>query len=166
MTSLIRANVIRFILLIIVQFILKEVDYINIDIYIYPIFILLLPFGIVDGLLILLSFIFGLCIDVFYNTMGLYASAATFVAVSRPFVLRVLEPRGGYEKGKALTKYNLGTRWFMQYSGALILLHTIWVVTLEELSLISWFWLLRLIIIFFLSMLIIVLYQYIFNPKE
>lgn len=166
MTSLIRANFIRFILLIIIQFILKGVGYEYIDIYIYPVFILLLPVGMFDGLVILLSFIYGLCIDAFYNTPGLFASASVALAGARPLVLAILEPRGGYEKGKAPTKYNLGTRWFLQYSGILLFFHTIWVITLEQLSLFSWLWLLSLCMIFGLSMLIVMLYQFIFNPKE
>ena len=76
MNSLFRANLVRFILLVIVQFLFKEIDYANIDIYIYPVFILLLPLGIVDGVLILFCFFIGLFIDAFYNTIGLYASAA------------------------------------------------------------------------------------------
>ena len=166
MNSLIRANIIRFFLLVFLQFLLKQVDYVNIDIYIYPLFILLLPLGSVDGLLIVLSFFFGLCIDSFYNTMGLHASAAVFLASIRPFVLRFLEPRGGYENGKALTKHHFGARWFVQYSSILIFMHTVWVVTLEELTLISWWWVLRLIFVFVLSMLVTTLYQYIFNPKD
>lgn len=166
MNSVFRANLVRFILLVIVQFLLKEVDYANIDIYIYPVFILLLPQGIVHGLLIVICFFFGLLIDAFYNTMGLYASAAVFVAALRPIILALLEPRGGYENNKALTKYHLGNRWFLQYSAVLLFLHTLWVVTLEELQIFSWMWMLRISIIFMLSMLLSLLYQFIFNPKE
>lgn len=166
MTSLIRANLIRGILLIVIQFILKEVDYVNIDIYIYPLFILLLPIGVLDAAIIFISFLYGLCIDAFYNTAGLYASAAVFIATIRPIVLSILEPRGGYDPGKAPSKENFGLRWFAQYSGVMIFLHTLWVITLEELSLFSWIWLLRLVMIFVLSMLVNILYQFIFNPKE
>lgn len=166
MTSLIRANVIRFVLLVIIQFILKGIGYVHIDIYAYPVFILLLPVGMFDGLVILLAFIYGFCIDAFYNTPGLFASSAIAVAGARPLVLAILEPRGGYEKGKAPTKYNLGTRWFLQYSGILMFWHTIWVVSLEQLNMFSGLWLLSLLMIFALSMLIVILYQFIFNPKE
>jgi len=166
MTSLIRANFIRFLLVIGVQIVLKEVDYKHIDIYIYPMFILMLPLGIVNGFLIFLGFITGFCIDVFYNTMGLHASASVFIAWVRPWWLRKREPRGGYEKGKSLTKHNLGIEWFLKYSMFLIALHTIWVVLLEELTFFSWLWVFRAVIIFILSMLVIILPQYIFNPKE
>jgi len=164
MTSLIRANFIRFVLLIIIQFILKGVD--SIDIYIYPVFILLLPVGMIDGLVLLLAFIYGFCIDAFYDTPGLFASASVAVAAARPLVLAILEPRGGYEQGKAPTKYNLGTRWFVQYSSILMLWHTIWIVAIEQLSLFSWLRVLIWLMIFGLSMLLIILYQFLFNPKE
>ena len=164
MTSLIRANFIRFILLIIIQFVLKGVD--SVDIYIYPVFILLLPVGMIDGVVLLLAFVYGLSIDMFYNTPGLFASAAVAVAAARPLVLAILEPRGGYEQGKAPTKYNLGTRWFLQYSGILMLWHTIWVVALEQGSLFSWLRMFIWLMIYALSMLIITLYQFLFNPKE
>lgn len=164
MTSLIRANFIRFVLLIVIQFVLKGVD--SVDIYIYPLFILLLPVGMIDAVVLLMAFIYGLCIDAFYDTPGLFASAAVAVAAARPLVLAILEPRGGYEQGKAPTKYNLGTRWFVQYSSILMLWHTIWVVALEQLSLFSWFSVLIWLMTFALSMLIIILYQFLFNPKE
>ena len=108
MNSSLNANILRFVLLIIFQFLLKEVDYAYIDIYIYPVFILLLPFGMIDGLLILLSFLYGLTVDMIYNTTGLFASAAVFIAAIRPFILNFIEPRGGYENGSTLSKHQLG----------------------------------------------------------
>jgi hypothetical protein len=164
MTSLIRANFIRFVFLIIIQFVLKGVD--SIDIYIYPLFILLLPVGMIDGVVLLIAFIYGLSIDMFYDTPGLFASAAVAVAAARPLVLALMEPRGGYEQGKAPTRYNLGTRWFVQYSAILMLWHTIWVVVIEQLSLFSWLRVLIWLMIYALSMLLIILYQFLFNPKE
>lgn len=165
-STILRASAWRFILLLFLQFILKGVDYAAIDIYIYPLFILLLPVGMVHGAALLIAFLYGLIVDAIYNTPGQFASAAVAVAALRPLILVLLEPRGGYEPGKAPSKHNLGIRWFIQYSGALYLLHTIWVVTLEQLQIFSWLWLLSVVIIFILSMLITILYQYIFNPKE
>ena len=164
MTSLIRANFIRFVFLIVIQFVLKGVD--SIDIYIYPLFILLLPVGMIDGVVLLVAFFYGLSIDMFYDTPGLFASATVAVAAARPLVLAIMEPRGGYEPGKAPTKYNLGTRWFVQYSGILMLWHTIWVVALEQASLFSGLRVLIWLLIYALSLLLIILYQFLFNPKE
>ncbi|MGH1335620.1 MAG: rod shape-determining protein MreD [Aureispira sp.] len=165
-STILRTNALRFILLLVLQFILKGVDYVAIDIYIYPLFVLLLPVGMVHGAAMLLAFFYGLLVDAIYNTPGQFASAAVAVAALRPLILAVLEPRGGYEPGKAPSRYNLGIRWFIQYSASLFLLHTIWVVTLEQLQVFSWLWLLSVVMIFTLSILVTILYQYIFNPKE
>ena len=165
-STTLRANALRFVFLLLLQFILKGVDYAAIDIYVYPLFVLLLPVGMVHGAAMLMAFFYGLLVDAIYNTPGQFASAAVAVAALRPLILAVLEPRGGYEPGKAPSKHNLGIRWFVQYSGSLFLLHTIWVVTLEQLQLFSWLWLLSVVMIFTLSMLIVILYQYILNPKE
>jgi hypothetical protein len=165
-STILRANALRFVFLLLLQAILKGVDYAAIDIYIYPLFVLLLPVGMVHGAAMLLAFFYGLLVDAIYNTPGQFASAAVAVAALRPIILTVLEPRGGYEPGKAPSKYNLGIRWFLQYSSALYLLHTIWVVTLDQLQIFSWLWLLSVVMVFTLSMLIVILYQFILNPKE
>jgi hypothetical protein len=126
----------------------------------------MLPFGMIDGLLILMSFLYGLTVDMIYNTTGLFASAAVFIAAIRPFILNFIEPRGGYENGSTLSKHQLGFTWFVQYSVLMIFFHTLWVVTLEELNIFSLLWIFRLIIIFVLSLLVSLLYQFIFNPKD
>ena len=138
----------------------------HINIYIYPVFILLLPVGMIDSLVMLLSFFYGLTIDMFFNTTGLFASAAVLVAAARPLVLEFLTPRGGYETGKSPTKYSLGNRWFVQYSAYLMLIHTIWVTSLEDLNLFALDWWFELIMTFLLSLLVVILYQHLFNPKE
>jgi len=165
-SSLIRANIIRFVVFVLIQgFVLKGVDLKYIDVYLYPLFILMLPTGLTDGLLLLICFLLGVSVDVFYNTLGLHASAAVFAGGVRPFALAFLEPRGGYDKGKALTKNNLGASWFLQYAAIVLFFHTFWVALIEDLHL-SWMWFYRLVAIFVLSLLLAIIYQYIFNPKE
>ncbi len=165
-TNLIRANAIRFIAFVILQgFVLKGIELQHIDLYLYPLFILMLPIGLVDGLVLLLCFVIGLAVDAFYNTLGLFASATVLMGAARQILLIFLEPRAGYDVGKAVTKANLGTVWFMKYSAILLFIHSLWVTVLEDLQF-SWFWFFRWFITFVLSFLIAILYQFIFNPKE
>ena len=165
-SSLIRANVVRFVLFILIQgIILRGIGLEHIDVYLYPLFILMLPLGIADGILLSICFMLGLCVGVFYGQPGLFASSAVFLGAARQLLLPFMEPRGGYDAGKSITKSNLGTTWFMQYSAVLLSLHTLWITLLEELQF-SWFWIFRVIIITILSFLIAILYQYIFNPKD
>ena len=165
-SATLRANALRFFFLLGLQFILKGVDYANIDLYIYPLFVLLLPVELLPAAAIGLAFVYGWLVDAFYNTSGLFASAAVLVAGARPLALALLTPRGGYELGKPPTKHHLGINWFLRYSGILMLLHTLWVVTLEQLQIFSLLWLLSVVLVFLLSMVVVILYQFLFNPKE
>lgn len=159
------ANIFRFFFLLLIQgLVLQYIGYKNINIFIYPIFLMLLPLEIPHGLLIFLCFIMGISVDMFYNGFGLHAAVMTALAFARPLICGLMEPRGGFEVGQTLTVNSLGIRWFLRYSAVICILHMFLTIMLEELS-VSWFMLARVILGFLLSMLLIVLYQFIFNPK-
>jgi len=61
--------------------------------FIYLGFILFLPLNISKMLLLILAFISGLSIDVFYNTMGIHAFAAVFVAYLKPTISKLFIPK-------------------------------------------------------------------------
>lgn len=160
------ANSFRYLFLLLIQgLVLQYIGYENIHIFIYPIFLMLLPLELPHGLAVLLSFIMGISIDMFYNTFGLHAAVMVILSFARPLICSLLEPRGGYEVGQTLTKHSLGLRWFIRYSAFITFFHMLFIVLLEELSL-SWFVIARIILSFFFSMLLILLYQFIFNPKQ
>ncbi|MCH2043570.1 MAG: rod shape-determining protein MreD [Saprospiraceae bacterium] len=168
MNKLTLANIARFWLILFLQlFILKGMgeDIGQIDVYIYPIFIMLLPLQLPLASILILAFIYGLFIDMFYDNDGLHAACLVLVAFIRPLVCALLEPRRGYEIQQTLTRYSMGLRWFVQYSAIMIGIHTFALVTLEELSF-SITWLLRLVLTFSLSLLFIILYQFIFPQKQ
>ena len=129
MNSLIYRNGLRFVVLILVQgLILKNIGatweafpYFNI--FIYPLFIFLLPLRTPPPLLIFLGFLTGLTTDLFYQSPGIHASVGTFIAYIRPFVLRQLAPRGGYNTTYSPTARRYGSLWFSWYMGILLLLH-------------------------------------------
>jgi hypothetical protein len=43
------------------------------------------------------AFLLGITVDMFVDTPGVHTSASVFMAFVRPFVLRILAPRDGYE---------------------------------------------------------------------
>ena len=94
-------NSIRFFILIATQvFLLKNIGYYNLSIpYLYVLFILLLPFGIPNGLLFLLSFLTGLSVDIFYDTLGLNALACTVMAFVRVLFISLTVQRDGFDNG-------------------------------------------------------------------
>ena len=91
--------------------------------YIYLAFILSLPFDIRPVLLMLIGFVCGFLIDIFYDTLGIHAAASILVAYVRPYWTKTVPPRGGYEMGMKPTIKEMGFSWFVTYTLPLIFLH-------------------------------------------
>ena len=58
--------------------------------YIYVLFVLLLPVSTPRYAVVMLGFFIGLVIDIFSNTAGMHASATTFMAFVRPYVINLI----------------------------------------------------------------------------
>jgi len=118
-------NIIRFFVLLLLQVLVFS--NINVNGYIYPAFyvyfILLLPFETAGWLLLILSFLMGLGVDVFTNSLGINAAASVFTAFLRPGLIRMLKSKKEYEPGISPGIKDLGFRWFFFYALILISLH-------------------------------------------
>lgn len=99
--------------------------------FLYVLFILLLPFEIQGWLLLVLSFFTGLTIDIFSNSLGLHTSACLVMSFARPYWLKLIAPRDGYEFGTKPTIGHLGISWFISYASVLVFIHHIWLFVLE-----------------------------------
>jgi hypothetical protein len=166
MNNIYSSNIFRFLFLLLLQgLVFENIDFENIDIFVYPMFALMLPLNLPHGIVVALAFLMGISVDFFYNGFGLHAACLVIIAFARPLVLALMEPRGGFEVGQTLTKRSLGIRWFLRYSALMTFAHVVLLTTLENLA-ISWMWLAKIFITFVLSWLLIILYQYIFNPKH
>jgi hypothetical protein len=156
----------HFIILILIQgLVLQYVGYENINLFIYPLFILLLPFDLPHGIIVLLGFITGISIDIFYDGYGIHSSTTVLMAFARPLILSIIEPRNGYEGNQKISIPALGLRWFSSYLAIFLFFHIFFYFTLEDLSL-SWFSLARILVSFIFSFFIILLYQYLFNSRK
>ncbi len=124
MTGKIFINVVRFIILVLLQVMI--VRNINLGTYFimlpYVLFILSLPFETPRLLILALSFIAGITIDVFYSTPGLHASACTAMGFARYYILQFVAPRDGYDAVEP-TIEDMGLEWFLKYAGILIFIH-------------------------------------------
>lgn len=169
MSDAVIANVFRFIGLFLVQvLILKNIDintsYVNL--YIYPMLILMLPIRINKLFLLFIAFFLGILVDLFYMTPGVHAAASVFIAFIRPTLCFLMEPRGGYDQNHSPNKHSFGMSWFMQYTGILMFIHLFVVFVLEAFTFSDIVdIMIRLVFSYILSMLLITTYQYIFNPK-
>lgn len=173
MNNVMIAQSLRFVILLILQvLIFKRVSlawegFNYVSVFIIPIFIILLPHRTSHALSVLLGFVFGLAVDVFYNSPGVHASAMVLIAFVRPFILKIYEPRGGYAQNLSPTKSQLGINVFVFYAATMLI---IYLLTYFSVLAFSFVYigeiLLRTISSFFPSLLFIVIYQYLFDPKS
>jgi hypothetical protein len=160
-------HILRFFLILLIQGLILKTASANVpylDIYIYPIFIALLPIRTPHWVLILLGFIMGIIIDIFYDLQGVNAAVSVLTSFIRPFLCRMIEPRGGYDLGATPTRFSMGAEWYFQYIGMFMLLHLILLFTLLSFSFSS-ILLLRIFYGYAVSMLLIVIHSYLSNPK-
>ena len=169
MIPILLSNAWRFVLLVLVQvLILNHIQlsgYLNP--YLYVLFLLLLPFEIRNWLLLLLAFVLGFTVDIFSNTLGMHLAATLFMAYCRPFVLSIIEPRGGYEVGSIPSIRDMGLTWFVSYAGILVLLHHLLLFFLEVFRFSeAWITLGRVFASAACTMLLILIAQYLtYRPK-
>lgn len=91
--------------------------------FIYPLFILMLPFDVKGWVLLIWAFFTGLTIDMFSDTMGMHASASVFMAFLRPFIIRLISVKSDFEPGSEPRIDNNGFLWIFIYTSLLIFFH-------------------------------------------
>jgi hypothetical protein len=101
-------------------------------VFIYLLGILVLPISIKTTPLLLIAFILGLSVDVFYETIGMHAAAATILAFVRPLWLRVTSPTGGYVDTEEPSLNEMGLVWFLTYAIPLIFVYSLVFFTADQ----------------------------------
>jgi hypothetical protein len=91
--------------------------------FLYVAFILLLPIETNPLLLMLVAFLLGFCVDIFYDSLGLHALSLVLVAYLRNYWLGTITPQGGYDAGEGPTLAVNGLQWFMVYAVPLVFIH-------------------------------------------
>jgi len=137
MSSLILNNALRFIGLVLLQVLVLQsikfdwrwLSYLNI--FIYPLFLILLPLRTPPTLQLLLGFVLGLTLDAFYNSLGIHASACVFLAFMRPRVLRWIQPAARYNTNHSPTPKRMGYNWFLRYLSIMLGFHLLFYFSVE-----------------------------------
>lgn len=170
-------NVIRFILLVLIQVLLLNKiplrwwsqpggipPYIP---FIYPLFILLLPLSTPVWFMLLSSFAMGITIDTFMDTGGIHAAACVFMAFMRSRILSALLPKrlSEYQNMSPNIK-SMGWTPFLTYSAVLLMLHhtVFYVIEIWSFQSIPYL-LLKIVISLATSMVFIALYSLLFSSS-
>lgn len=131
-------NIIRFIVLVLVQvLILNNIQFLGyINPYLYIYFILALPVRIPRWFVLILAFVLGLIIDMFSNTMGLHTFATVFVAFIRyPVIDLFISVDEGADPEPSAVSF--GWIPYLRYVIILVLIHNILLFTLEAFSFVN-----------------------------
>lgn len=91
--------------------------------FLYIAFLLLLPIETNPLFLMLLGFIAGILVDMFYDSLGLHALATVFIMYLRNTWLARLTPQGGYDSNAIPDLGMNGMQWFLIYLMPLIFVH-------------------------------------------
>ena len=135
--------------------------------YVYPFFILVLPFRMQHWLLMVIAFLSGLLMDTFSGTAGIHAAATVFLAFVRPYLINVITPKGGYETEDRPSVRGQGFSWFLLYTLLLVFLHHFFYFFLEVFSLTSAFSTLgKVLLSTIVSTILIVLLAYLFSRER
>lgn len=127
------SNSLRFILLVFVQiFMLKNMVIYDLNVpYLYVLFILLLPFETPNWLLFFLSFLLGITVDLFNDTLGLHAAACTILALVRILFIAITVQKDNYDSDPEPSLSIMGFRWFFFYALILTLIHHFFLLNFE-----------------------------------
>ena len=131
-SRLIIINVIRWVVLILVQILLlRNLSFYNLATpFMYVLFLLILPFSTPNLLLYLIAFITGLTLDTFYDTLGVHTSACVALAFVRISFIAVSVNRDNFDEVEP-TLSNMGFKWFALYAMLCILVHHLVLFLLE-----------------------------------
>ncbi|MEN9570700.1 MAG: hypothetical protein RL172_1931 [Bacteroidota bacterium] len=170
MSTLVK-NIIRFVLLILVQFFVLDKIHLHqmVTPYVYFLFIVWMPFKLSRTWQMLLAFALGFTLDSFRHQPGFHASACVLIAYLRPFIINILIPQEGadanYEEPSVRSMG--GFFQYMIYIGIVTLIHHTWLFLLEAWEFGNiWYFLVKTILSTAISLLLILVAEALFARKQ
>ncbi len=136
MLQTITHNIFRFVVLVTVQVLLfNHVQFLGfVNPYVYVLFILSLPVKTYRWLVLLLSFLLGITVDAFSDTLGLHAFACVLAGFLRDPLVRLFGA-AGEEYNVTPSPATFGTANYVKYASVLIVVHHLAIYFLEAFSL-------------------------------
>lgn len=132
----------------------------------FPVIIMFLPSQMSRPLTLILAFIIGLIVDMFYDSPGVSAGALTIMAYVRPVAFNIIEPRLGVKLGQESSGYSFGFISLLTYSSILLLVFCFFYFSFEYFTI---YYIANILIksvySFFVSLILVAFYIIIFRPK-
>lgn len=106
--------------------------------YIYVLFILLLPVSMPQYQVLLFSFMIGISVDWFSNTLGLHAASSVLMGFMRLPVMNLVSQRES-DQVNYPGLHQTGWRWFLLYASILVVIHHFFLFFTEVFSFAGFF---------------------------
>jgi hypothetical protein len=131
--------------------------------YLYVAYLFFLPVDSNNLVLMLIGFVMGFSIDIFYDSLGLHAFACVFVMYVRNYYLTTITPQGGYDSSATPSIAINGIQWFLIYTFPMVFLHHFLLFYVEAGGFgMFWFTLWKVITSALFTTLVTVIVQYLF----
>jgi hypothetical protein len=131
--------------------------------YLYVAYLFFLPVDSNNLVLMLIGFVMGFSIDIFYDSLGLHAFACVFVMYVRNYYLTTITPQGGYDSSATPSIAINGIQWFLIYTFPMVFLHHFLLFFVEAGGFgMFWFTLWKVITSALFTTLVTVIVQYLF----
>ncbi|HEX7016693.1 MAG TPA: Rod shape-determining protein MreD [Cyclobacteriaceae bacterium] len=135
--------------------------------FVYVAYLLLLPVEVNPLVLMGLGFVLGFTVDIFYDSLGMHAMASVLIMYLRNHWLNLITPQGGYDTNAVPNLSMNGTQWFLIYLMPLVFLHHAVLFFIEAGGFqLFWFTLWKALASTLLTILIIVIFQFMFGEKK
>lgn len=161
-------NLFRLIILLLIQvLIFSNIRFsIFVNPYVFPLFILLLPFETPRWLLMIIGMGSGLLLDYFLGSTGMHAAACLFIGYARPFLINIITPKGTeFEISPNL--YAQGITWFTIYTTVTMFIYLTFYFLIEAGTFYNLFWLLlKILTSTIVSVIFIIILQFFFSARK
>jgi len=102
--------------------------------YLYASVLLLIPITFSKGYSLLIGFLLGLFIDIFYSTPGINSFASVLLVFLKPYVFKSIPTQANFEEGDLITPHNFGLINFIVFGFILLIIHHFFIFQLEAYS--------------------------------
>ncbi len=133
----------------------------------YVILIIILPIDLNKNIMLLIAFLLGLIMDMFFNTMGVHALACICLAFTRYHLLNFMLPRKDSFRSGLINSSSIGRSTFYSYTAICILTHQTVFFYIDIFRIDEFFiTLLKIIISSFFTYVIVILLQYLITNNN
>lgn len=135
--------------------------------FLYVAYLLLLPVETNSLLLMVIGFLMGFAVDLFYESIGLHAFACVLIMYLRNYWLGSITPQGGYDSNASPSMRLAGIQWFLVYVMPMIFLHHLVLFFFEAGGFgMFWFTNLKVVASTFFTTLALLIAQFLFPSKK